>query len=139
MKNEKTKNKKIYDLALVAILAISMTIIIFSESEKTKKEVYETLNPERELIIQERAMNEKRIKAERQENVLKYIEKNISEISETKEVLGGSFYLTSADFVSNNFLIIGYEDGHIDLKAEVEFEYQDKDNIEIKNFREIKE
>lgn len=75
----------------------------------------------------------------KQEMVLEYLNKNISELSPEKEVLGGTFYITSIDFLDENNLIVGYEDGHIALIAEVEYEYIDADNIIINSFNIVSE
>lgn len=49
--------------------------------------------------------------------VEKYLKENISNISPTKEVLGGKFYITKINWVGDNSGTIEYEDGHIAIKA----------------------
>ncbi|PKM91548.1 hypothetical protein CVU82_03055 [Candidatus Falkowbacteria bacterium HGW-Falkowbacteria-1] len=74
------------------------------------------------------------LSSEDQQAISEYFAKNISELSPEKEVLGGKFYITSLDFIDENNLIIEYEDGHIALSAEVNFQYLDSENIEINEF-----
>jgi len=63
-------------------------------------------------------------KMEKEQAVEKYLKENISNISPTKEVLGGKFYITKTDWVGNNSGIVEYEDGHILLKAFFGYEIQ---------------
>jgi len=51
--------------------------------------------------------------------------------------LGGKFYITSLDFLDGNNAVIEYEDGHIALKAEINFQYIDENNITINKFEII--
>lgn len=46
---------------------------------------------------------------------------NLSELSPVKEVLGGTFFITSINWLNRDTAIIEYEDGHIALSAEVVF------------------
>jgi len=55
--------------------------------------------------------------------VQEYINKNISELSSKKEVLGGKFYVTNIRFNSPGSITVDYEDGHIALRAQAEYEY----------------
>lgn len=48
-----------------------------------------------------------------------YLKEHISELSPTKEVLGGKFYITNFSFVKDGQIIVDYEDGHIALTADV--------------------
>lgn len=50
-----------------------------------------------------------------------YLQKNISELSPKKEVLGGKFYITNLKFIDHNNAEVDYEDGHIALKAKINF------------------
>lgn len=75
--------------------------------------------------------------------VEKYLRENISNISPTKEVLGGRFYITKINWLGSNSGTIEYEDGHILLNAlfDYKIKLQDQNNdysIEIKNFNIIK-
>ena len=58
-----------------------------------------------------------------------YIKENISILSPKDPVLGGSFYVTEINFVSPGIAIINYEDGHIALEAQVEYEVESGDVI----------
>lgn len=64
-----------------------------------------------------------------------YLKENISSLSPEKEVLGGKFYVTKIDWIGNNEGKVEYEDGHILLNAN--FEYQissDKNAVIIDKF-----
>lgn len=68
-----------------------------------------------------------------------YLRENISELSPEKEVLGGKFYVSSIDWLEENRGKVEYEDGHILLNAE--FEYQisaDGKGITIDKFEIVK-
>ncbi len=70
--------------------------------------------------------------------VYNYLRDHVSELSPTKEVLGGKFYLTDLKMMSSSTAIVSYEDGHIALKANVVFS-GDKDlNIKINKFEVVK-
>lgn len=57
-----------------------------------------------------------------------YLRENLSELSLEKEVLGGTFYLTSLDWETDREAYIGYEDGHIAFNARVGFSMSGADN-----------
>lgn len=65
-----------------------------------------------------------------------YIRDHISELSPEKEVLGGTFYVTEITFPAPNIALIEYEDGHIALTAEAEYEIKDN-QVKIKDFEII--
>jgi hypothetical protein len=119
--------KKIAFRIVLIIIIIILTIILFYQKQgpnptnKPKKEAKE------ETIINELSIEE-------QENIIDYLEENISDLSPKKEEPGGSFHITSIDFLDANNLILEYENGHIRLIAEVNFEYIKEDDINIKNF-----
>jgi hypothetical protein len=56
------------------------------------------------------------------------IRARVSELSPEKEVLGGKFYITKIEFLSNSRAIVEYEDGHNAFKANVDF-YVDPSGI----------
>jgi hypothetical protein len=68
---------------------------------------------------------------EKQELVEEYLRENISELSPEKEVLGGNFYVTNIEFVANDSCLVDYEDGHIALRAEVNFQILENNQIDI--------
>lgn len=68
-----------------------------------------------------------------QAKVENYIKANISILSPEKEVLGGKFYVTRILFINNDKVHIEYEDGHIALVANANFQVDDN-NVVIKNF-----
>jgi hypothetical protein len=62
-----------------------------------------------------------------------YIRDNISSLSPEKEVLGGNFYVTEIEFISENKAKVSYEDGHNAFTADTEFELKN-DQVNIKDF-----
>lgn len=68
-----------------------------------------------------------------------YLRDHISELSPEKEVLGGSFMITSLDFISPTVCLVDYEDGHIDLTARVEFRVPRANEVKIESFDIIKD
>src|SRR5574344_381842 len=53
-----------------------------------------------------------------------YLKTNISQLSKTKAVLGGTFFVTEIKWLPNRVAIVSYEDGHIALKAKVGMWYR---------------
>lgn len=53
-----------------------------------------------------------------------YLKENISKLSKTKAVLGGTFYITEIKWLPNRAAIVSYEDGHIALQAKVGMWYR---------------
>jgi hypothetical protein len=72
-----------------------------------------------------------------------YLKANISDLSPTKEVLGGKFYITNISWLPDRVAVINYEDGHIALKARVALNaiYQDgwPETVEVKSFNVLSE
>lgn len=130
MKNCCDKNRKL-PLILLSVLIILLLVLSLWNYQQKKNIPVEENNSE----IIEDFVDENKLTLEEQEIISNYLEGNISELSPEKEVLGGKFYITSIDFLSNQKLIIEYEDGHIALKAEIDFEYLDSENIVIENFK----
>lgn len=131
--------KKILILSLAIIVLFPLALFLrsnnwFQKSEETKLE--ENLSTSTENIIDEE-------KVAKQNLVAEYLENNISELSPEKEVLGGKFYLTSIDFVSDNQAVATYEDGHIALTANIIFSVKQNDSQEnevvIENFEIVKD
>ncbi|MCD4704499.1 hypothetical protein K8R66_00300 [bacterium] len=108
------KFKKITTFLLLSLLVISLSACGKKVEEK--------------ISIENISYEEKNL-------VEKYLQKNISELSSKKETLGGKFYLTNLE-LNNNSGLIKYEDGHIELQAN--FNYQIKNqNVKIDNFQII--
>jgi hypothetical protein len=124
-------------LAILLIVLLVVLIIIDKSSSKNSENNPSTEENQKEEIIEDN--QEMLMSTEKQEAVVKYLNENISILSPEKEVLGGTFYITSIDFLDDNNLIVGYEDGHIALIAEVEYEYLDADNIVINKFNIVSE
>lgn len=118
--------KKILILSLAIIVLLPLVLFLrsnnwFQKNEETKPE--ENLSTSTETFIDEE-------KIAKQNLVAEYLENNISELSPEKEVLGGKFYLTSIDFISDQEVIVSYEDGHIALVAKVTFTLEQKSPLD---------
>lgn len=130
-------NKKNFYLVLaILIIALIVFLIIINNSVAPTPE--NNILPEENNIENNYEDSQENLtKIEKQETVTDYLRANISDLSPEEEVLGGTFYITSVDFLDDNNLIVEYEDGHIALIAEVEYEYLDSDNIIINSFNII--
>jgi hypothetical protein len=62
-----------------------------------------------------------------------YLNQNISELSNTKEVLGGKFYITQFRWTGEKSVTVDYEDGHIALQANVSYAIENG-QIVVKEF-----
>ncbi len=91
------KKTNIFWILLVVVLLVFGFIWLFSNNQKTA-------GPKNEQLIVE-----------------EYIRENIADLSPREAVLGGTFYVTSLNFIDENSVIVDYEDGHIDLRAEASF------------------
>lgn len=68
--------------------------------------------------------------SEKNQNLIEtYLKNNITELSPTKEVLGGKFYITNFRFTDDKTVTIDYEDGHIALQANITYFIQDEQVI----------
>jgi len=66
-------------------------------------------------------------------NIESYVSENISELSPMKEVLGGTFYVTSVEAADGKG-IVNYEDGHVAYTADFVYEVSDESGILITSF-----
>jgi hypothetical protein len=71
------------------------------------------------------------------QDIENYLKENISEISTTKEVLGGKFYITKINFTDSMSGNVEYEDGHIALKSNFVFERGDDGKLKLKTFENL--
>ncbi len=128
------KNKNL--IIVSSIISIILIIIIILNYQKLGVDKNTENNPEtnNNAIENQEIYEINQLKLEQQENIIRYVSENISQLSPEKEVLGGKFYINSIDFLSSASLIVSYEDGHNSFLAEVQFEYIDENNIEILNF-----
>lgn len=126
------KNNKTFFLIIIIIVIIFIIGLYFFQSKNnlinTNLNKDNFNNPQVSKII---TNSDK-------ENIQEYLKNNISSLSPQKEVLGGKFYITNINFLDNNHLIVDYEDGHIALKAKVEFKINNENKIQILNFNIIK-
>lgn len=84
-----------------------------------------------ESTLDDNELNDPLIQTEKEILVVDYLENNISSLSPTEEVLGGTFYVTNVEFTSPRGGVVEYEDGHIALVAQFEYFFDDEGNLEI--------
>ncbi|HNV12658.1 MAG TPA: hypothetical protein PK686_01855 [bacterium] len=131
----KQKKYGLLVLSIVVFLLFILSIYLYFKGNEIQEKNVQQANQEQKSEDTNMIKNE--LTSEEQQTVLKYLEENISDISTEKEVLGGKFYITSLDFLDGNNAVIEYEDGHIALKAEINFQYIDENNITINKFEII--
>jgi len=92
---------------------------------------------ENEIIEDEENLDEEvdeNIFNQKEELLRTYLDENISELSPEKEVLGGTFFITSLTLNGENEFVIEYEDGHIALMASGEYSIDEENNVNIQEF-----
>jgi len=142
MKSKKIILKPLTIVSLTLLLVVLILIGVFVK--KSRFVDNQVFNPEQILDQSKEIINDKDFgprdpNLNNEQNLIKdYIASHLSDISPTKEVLGGKFYLTKIDFQENNQAIIDYEDGHIALQAEVTYEINPK-QLNIIEFKILKE
>ncbi len=119
------------------LVIIILAVVIVATLHTTRKKGSDNKAGE-ESAAQEKMAQEVH-NTDKQNYIFEYLKENISQLSPKKEVLGGSFYITSVDFTESNALIVDYEDGHITLTAELIYQYTDSDNFKISSFNIIKQ
>ena len=121
------KNGKVWLTAIVLIVVLVAIFILMKNSSEENGLIVEELpnleNPAAVLAADRVLLEE-------------FLNKNISDISPEKEVLGGKFYLTSIEWLDEQTAIIDYEDGHIALRAEVRLSFTDetKKQVQVESF-----
>lgn len=63
-----------------------------------------------------------------------HIRSNISELSPAEEVLGGTFYVTSVNFLDSSSVVVEYEDGHKAYTAKADFTITPDEEVTINSF-----
>ncbi len=101
-----------------------LILIVFSISPCFKKE-------EKEIVVEEPKNTE--INLEEKTLIENYLQENISDLSPEKEVLGGKFYITKLEIKKDNSGLVEYEDGHIALQANFDYQINDQD-VNISKF-----
>lgn len=89
-------------------------------------------------IYNEKQAGDEFTQEQKQTMVTVYINENISTLSPSPEVLGGTFYITNIEFTGNNSGTVEYEDGHIALVADFEFTVSENEEVTVQlmNVRE---
>ncbi len=125
------ENKYIYILVVIIIGLAAVLIISNERADMPEVDPIESpeLNDEELPVIDD----EEELTEERKELVSEYIEENISDLSPVEEVLGGTFYVVSMDFIGDDSILLEYEDGHISLMAEVIYSVEN-DTVTIEYF-----
>jgi hypothetical protein len=132
------KSKKIYYIISFAVLLVLALIFVYflknmKIEEIAPKEINENIIEEIKLEVEE--VEDDVLSLDDKEIISDFIKTNISDLSPEKEVLGGKFYVTEIEFVSNTLLKVDYEDGHIALVADVEFNFSINKELEIIEFK----
>lgn len=143
---DKKNVKWLIAFIFIIVLAALVTVIMSFSSEKknasNQTNLTNNYNSEEDLLVVDEGIEPVVNFLEDQDFLAlafareEYLNANISKLSETKEVLGGTFFITSTEWIDRNTAIIEYEDGHIALKAKVVFlddsnELSSFSNIEI--------
>ena len=138
--------KKMILIILIVLVASGLIIVgIYSFKNKEDKQVFPN-NADLSFYkprgedgdAQKSGSVNNEISSTTQSLVENYIRDNISALSPEPAVLGGTFYVTSIQFISPNSSVVDYEDGHIALSAQVDF-FVLENIVEIKNFTLINE
>jgi len=87
---------------------------------------YDELN--QEMLQEETSLN--------QEDVRTYIKENISDLAPEQAVLGGNFYVIKMIFLSENNVLVQYEDGHKAYVGKAEYTLSG-DNINVRSFENV--
>ena len=139
LKKIKLKSLKLLGIILILVLAV-LAVIFFKKTNFVKFNQQPTqtaTSTEPALIDSDFAPRDPNLNNE--QNLIKdYLAAHLSKLSPTKEVLGGKFQLTDIKFPTTKQAIISYEDGHIALQAEVNYELTPQE-LKITNFKIIKE
>jgi len=130
---------------LVVLLVAAAALAIFFVNRQTTKKTDQNLDqpdlasaPASPLISQQFPPRDPNLNNE--QNLVKdYLANHLSELSPTKEVLGGKFYLTDIKFSVPGQADIAYEDGHIALAAAVRYELDPRTILKVTNFTITKE
>lgn len=136
MKKSSLRNKYLFFILLIVLILV-LSLLIYQQKNNTSEKIENNNNAEIKTEIIDENIDKNKLSLEEQEHISSYLENNISELSPEKEVLGGKFFITSLDFLSDEKLVIEYEDGHIALKAEVDFKYLNQADIVVENFKII--
>lgn len=84
-----------------------------------------------EVLGGENGDSQEMTQAQREALVEEYIRENISTLSPEPEVLGGTFYVTEIEFAGEGGGVVEYEDGHIALVAEFQYEVSAEGEVEV--------
>lgn len=122
--------KLIKFLVLILVFVLVIVLMFFLKNYKIEKIIPIENN---QNIIEEVA--NKNLSLEDQEKISDFIKENISALSPEKEVLGGKFYITNIEFISNNLCKVEYEDGHIALSGNLEFVFSEDKEIKVIEFK----
>ena len=130
-----TTNKILLPLAIVAVVAAAFYLLTPPKSENIA-EVNNNLSDSAEVapltdeeIINENAATEVVYTEADRAIFAAYLGENISILSESPEVLGGTFFVTNYSWLDNNTAVVSYEDGHNAYQAETKLSYSDNNVV----------
>lgn len=125
-------------LGLIIILGLIIAGIYALKNREDKQIPPNTIDVSLDKNQNDEQINDE-VSADTQSLVEAYIRENISKLSPEPAVLGGTFYVTSIQFTTPNSAIVEYEDGHIALRAQVDFSVSEENTVEIQNFIPLNE
>ncbi len=114
-------------------------IVYFGEMQEEGEGGFFVFKNKNNLFPQNKMNSMDCLELEEKISVEQYIRENIKNISNTKEVLGGSWYVAKLKIDNqNNTGEVEYEDGHILEKASFDYEYDIvTKNINVLNFKQF--
>ena len=114
-------------------------IVYFGEMQEEGESGVYVFKDKNNLFPQNKMNNMDCLELEEKISVEQYVRENIKNISNTKEVLGGNWYVTKLKIDNkNNTGEVEYEDGHISERASFDYEYDiATKNINVLNFKQF--
>ena len=127
--------KKIIIPLLLLILAVILLILLYPSSREDSSIENQVVNVSEEASSS--SFTESEITSYNREEIEEYLKNNISALSPEEAVLGGTWYVTSVEFLSDYSANIYYEDGHIARKLFVSFSYNESSGVIINELKSI--
>ncbi len=132
---------KILAILALALIVLAAVFLIKSRFIKTAPDSQSNTSPESSQLppLPDQKFAPRDPNLNNEQNLVKdYLANHLTELSPTKEVLGGKFYLTDIKFNGANQADISYEDGHIALQAQVSYTINPRE-LKITDFKITKE
>lgn len=125
--------KKIIIPFLLLILAVILLILLYPSSREGSSIENQVVNEGEEASSSN--FIEPDITSYNHEEIEEYFKNNISALSPEEAVLGGTWYVTSVEFLSDYAANVYYEDGHITRKLFVSFSYNESSGVIINELK----